>query len=71
MSKIVVFPGPTRLDIPADLTLNDALECELDKCIVLAYDKSGEEYIFNGIADAAETLWLLERAKKKLLEVVE
>ncbi|WP_043767594.1 hypothetical protein [Algiphilus aromaticivorans] len=66
--KVVLFPGITKLDLPADRVL-DAAKDQLDRCVILGYDADGEEYFASSIADGGDVLWLIERMKKALLEV--
>lgn len=68
MSDVVNFPGITSLDIPADQVLESAIG-QLSGVLVLGYDKDGREYFASSYADGGDMLWLLERAKKELLEI--
>jgi hypothetical protein len=68
MGKVVNLNCVTRLDLPADRILEEAIG-KLDKAIVIGYDKAGELYIASSVADGSDILWFLERAKKKLFEV--
>ena len=61
----------TRLDIPADRVLRKALDADLESVVVLGYDRDGEEYFAGSIADGGTVVWLLERAKGRLLSVKE
>lgn len=69
MGEIVEPDFITRLDIPAERVLRKALERGLTTVVIAAYDADGEEYFASSVSDGAEALWLLERCKKKLLEV--
>lgn len=70
MTNVVRFTGITNLDMPADHVLESALG-KLDGVVVLGYDKAGQEYFAASYADGGDMLWLLERAKKALLEVAD
>lgn len=70
MGEVVLLNNITKLDLPADRVLEAAIE-KLDKVVVIGYEKDGDEYFASSIADGAEVLWLLERLKKKLLDVVD
>lgn len=70
MTKIIRFTGITKLDMPADHVLESALD-KLDGVVVLGYDKDGQEYFASSYADGGDMLWLLERAKRALLEVAD
>tara|TARA_R110000803_G_scaffold80261_5_gene146068 strand:- start:10390 stop:10620 length:231 start_codon:yes stop_codon:yes gene_type:complete len=60
----------TRLDISA----NRVLELVKDKVdggvLVIGWDTNGDLIFSSSIADGGEVLWLLEKTKKALLEVV-
>lgn len=68
MSNVVDFPGITRLNLDPDRTLENT-KGKLDGFIICGYDKEGDEYFASTFADGGEVLWLLERCKKKLMEV--
>jgi hypothetical protein len=60
----------TRLDLPADRILEEAMG-KLDQTVVIGYDKDGELYVASSVADGADILWFLEVAKRKLFEVTQ
>lgn len=70
MGQVINFTGVTRLDIPPDRMLEAAIG-QLDKVVILGYDKDGEEYIASSAADGGTVLWLMERCKKRIMEVGE
>lgn len=70
MGKVIPLNNVTRLDLPVDQVLEGTIG-KLEGIIVLGYDKNGEEYFASSLADGADVLWLLERCKIKLLEIVE
>jgi len=70
-AEILHFNGITRHDIPAERVLQSALESEVDKVVIIGYDKDGEEFMASSIADGGTVLWLMERLKKKLLEMAD
>lgn len=70
MGKVIPLNNVTRLDLPVDQVLEGTIG-KLEDIIVLGYDKNGEEYFASSLADGADVLWLLERCKIKLLEIVE
>ena len=65
---VVVFPGATKLDIPAERVLEAAKLAELTDIVIVGYDKNEEEWFASSIADGGTVLWLIERFKKQLLE---
>ena len=68
MSNVIPFGGVTKLDIDPELVLSAAAE-KLEGVVLLGYDKDGEEYFASSYADGGVVLWLMERLKKRLLEV--
>ena len=69
MGKVILYSGITRLDLPPDRILEQAIGKELQGVVVLAYDKDGEEYFCSSYADGGTVLWMIERAKLRLLQV--
>jgi hypothetical protein len=69
MGKVILFSGITKLDLPPDRILENAIGVGLEGVVILAYDKDGEEYFCSSYADGGVVLWMLERAKLKLLNV--
>jgi methylmalonyl-CoA mutase cobalamin-binding subunit len=67
--KVIVLGMATRLDIPAERILKAAIERSLESVVISGYDKDGNEYFASSLADGADALWILERCKKKLLEI--
>lgn len=71
MGTVVSFDGVTRLDIDPERILESA-KGRLSGVVIVGYTKDGdEEYFASSIADGADVLWLLERSKKALLEIVD
>lgn len=70
MGDVVLFNGVTRLDLPADRVLEQSIG-RLEGAIVVGYDKEGNEYFCSSIADGADVVWLLERAKMMMLRMVD
>jgi hypothetical protein len=68
MAKVVFLNCVSRLDLPADRVLEQAIG-NLDKVVLIGYDKEGAEYFASSIADGGTVLWLMEKMKKALLEV--
>jgi len=66
--NVVPFPVVTRLDLPADRIIT-AAQGNLEDVVIVGWDLNGDFYFGSSKADGAEVLWLLEIAKKKLLEV--
>lgn len=70
-SNVIPLGGVTRLDIPTDQVLENAKGDCTDGVVVLGFDDDGELYFSSSIADGGTVVWLLELAKKALLEVSE
>ena len=68
--NVINFGGGTFLDLPPDRVLKAATG-KLEGVVLLGYDKEGNEYFASSYGSATEMLWLLERAKKRLLETCE
>lgn len=69
MGEVVELNAPTLLDIPSERILNKALEQGITDVIVIGYDKDGDFYFASCQADGGSVLWLLEMAKRKLIDV--
>jgi hypothetical protein len=67
MAKVLQLNCVTRLDLPVDRVL-EAAKGQLDGCVIIGYDKDGDEYFASTFADGGTVLWLIERCKMKLLE---
>ena len=68
--NVVVLPVVTKLNLPADRILKAAIG-ELTEVVVIGYTKDGEEWFASSVAGGDAALWHLERAKFKLLNLVE
>jgi len=67
---LVDLPVLTRLDVPVTRVLEGVVEAEVDRVVVIGWDSDGELYFASSFANGPEILWLLELAKKELMEVV-
>lgn len=70
-AEILHFDGVTSLDISADRVLDVAKAAEMQSVIIIGYDADGEEYFASSISDGPEVLWALERAKMRLLRIID
>jgi len=68
MGKVIPLNNATLLDIPPDRILENLIG-KLDSVVILGYDKEDNEYFSSSIADGADVNWLLDRCKKKLLDM--
>lgn len=71
MSNIINIGGLTKLPIPVQKVLQAALDLNLTSAIIIGYDQNGEEYFSSSEPDGAEILWLLERSKQRLIDIIE
>lgn len=69
MSKVILFTGITKLDLPPDRILENNIGKDLESIVIMGYDKDGEEFFASSIADGGTVLWLIERCKLRLLNV--
>lgn len=67
MGDVVILNTVTRLDLPPDRIL-EAAQGRLDSCLILGWDKEGQMFFASSYADGGEVLWLMEKAKKMLME---
>jgi hypothetical protein len=69
-NNIVKFPGSTKLDLEPNQVLAAAAD-ELDVAIVVGLAKDGGFYFASSSADGADVLYWLERARHKLMMMVD
>lgn len=70
MGNVIDLPVITTLNIDPQRVLAKALDAGLTGGVVIVgYTDDGEEYFASSIADGADVVWMLERAKLKLLSV--
>jgi hypothetical protein len=70
MGDVTPLGMVTRFDIPADEILNKAMG-NLESVVVIGYDHDGNGYFASSIADGGSVLWLMEKFKKRLIEIGE
>lgn len=70
MGEIVQFPGLTTARLPAEQVLDAAINERLDEAVILGWDKDGKLWVSATTADLREILWLIEKAKRFVLEDV-
>lgn len=63
-----MFSGVTVLDLDPDRVLSSAVG-ELECVVLIGRTKEGDEYFTSSVADGGDVLWMMERAKKALLEI--
>jgi len=67
--NVVILPVVTYLDIPVERVLDGAKKAGLEGVVVIGYKKDEEFYFSSSSSSGPEVVWLLEHAKKRLLEV--
>lgn len=67
-SNLRLFPGITTKDHDPDVMLRLA-QGQLDEVVIVGFDKNGELFFSSNVADGGSVLWLLEKAKKMLMEL--
>lgn len=70
MGDVVRFGGITRLPLDPDVVLREAIG-QISSVVVMGYDEDGDIYFASSEADGGNVMWLMELAKKRLLEVVD
>lgn len=70
-AKIIPLGNITSLDLPTERVLDQAKGHCSDGVVILGFDDDGDFYFASSIADGGSVIWLLELAKKRLLEVGE
>lgn len=68
MGEVVDLDVLTTLDIPAEKVLTGALQLGLAQAVVIGFDEEGNLYFASSQGSNAETLYLMELAKRELLE---
>lgn len=71
MSNVVNLPCITRLDLPPDRILEGAQGKGLTGVFVMGYTEDGEVYFASSYADGGTVMWLMELAKKRLLQIAD
>ena len=67
--NVVTLDCVTSLDAPPERVLQKAIDAEITDAVVIGYGADGELYFASSIADGGSVLWLMEKAKKALLEI--
>jgi hypothetical protein len=68
MGDVIELDCITTLPIPPEKVLQAALDHGLQEVVVIGYTKDGDYYLASSEPDGGRIIWLLELAKKKLLE---
>lgn len=68
-AEVLRFNSETTHNLDPDRVLTGAAEQGLDGCLVVGFDRDGDLYFASSYADGGTILWLLEKAKQRLLRV--
>jgi hypothetical protein len=68
--NVHILPVVTRIDTTPDRVLEAAIG-KLESVVVIGFGKDGEEYFASNQTDGGDVLWKLERAKHKLMCIVD
>lgn len=68
MGDVVNLDCVTKLDLSPNRVLDGARD-NLEDAVIIGWTKEGDFYFSSSKANGAEVLWLLEKAKKYLLEI--
>lgn len=71
MGEVVELDVMTRLDVPSERLLQKAIDAKITDAVIIGYDQDGELWFASSKADGGDVLWLMEKAKKALLEIGE
>ena len=69
-ANVSLFPGVTPLDFGADIIL-DAAKGNVSRVVIIGETEDGDEFFSSSVSDGPEILWMIERAKLKLLRIVD
>lgn len=69
MGEVVDLGNITKLDLDPDRLLQKAIG-KMDEVIIIGFDKDGAEYFASSKADAAPVIYHLERAKHRLMKII-
>ena len=71
MTNIIDLPVITYLDLAPERVLDAAKDSDLEYVVIIGQTKDGKEYFSSSKSDGPTILWDLERAKLKLLQVID
>lgn len=70
-AEVVRLPVVTSLDCDPLMVLDGAMQTDLTDVVVIGCRPDGSEYFASSIAYGPDALWLLERIKSRLLDIVD
>lgn len=66
--NVELFPGATDRNFEPNVILQAATRSDLESVVILGWGKDGSLFISGSISNMPEWLWLIEQAKKQMLE---
>lgn len=66
--NVKLFPGVTGEDFQPSLLLEAAARAELQSVFIVGWDKDGSLFLSSSVSNYPECLWLLEHAKRQIME---
>jgi hypothetical protein len=69
--NVAIFPGETPNNFEPKVILGGAMRNNLESCLVLGWDAEGAIFISSSMSSYADCLWLIEQAKRTILEAEE
>ena len=69
--NVIPLGNITHIDLPTERVLDQAKGHCSDGVVIVGFDDDGELYFSSSIADGGSVIWLLELAKKRLLEIAD
>ncbi len=69
--NVRMFPGISPNNYDASLMLQAADRADLSSVVIIGWDDNGDLFFSSNVGSGPECLWLIEKAKKALLEVGE
>ena len=71
MGEVVESGIVTRLDTDPARVIRSALDAGLTEVVMVGLDADGDFYFASSLADGAQAAWHLDRAKWKLMQIVD
>ena len=66
--NVILFNGVTSLDLPADRVCMKAAEANLNRVLIIGTNQDESLYFASSFPDGGHVLWMMEIAKKLLME---
>jgi hypothetical protein len=70
MTDVIDIGCITTLDIPPNKVLTKAVG-KLETVLIIGIDTEGNEYFASSVSDGGTCVWMIERAKHKLMMITD